>query len=182
MNGLLVDDDPLYLRVLQRTLQRHGMPCQSAETASAALRLARERLFDFALLDLKLEHSSGLQLIAPLRQLQPGMRILIISGYASIATAVEAIKLGADDYLAKPVAIDVLLRALKDEAAPTTGAIEDVGLIPLHRLEWEQIQRALQETHGNISAAARLLGMHRRSLQRKLAKKPGLERRQVEDT
>jgi len=180
MNGLLVDDDPLYLRVLQRTLQRHGMPCQSAETASAALRLARERLFDFALLDLKLEHSSGLQLIAPLRQLQPGMRILIISGYASIATAVEAIKLGADDYLAKPVAMETLLRALRDEPAPS-GAIEDVGLIPLHRLEWEQIQRALQETHGNISAAARLLGMHRRSLQRKLAKKPGLERRQVED-
>jgi len=179
MNGLLVDDDPLYLRVLQRTLQRHGMTCQTAETASAALRLAREHLFDFALLDLKLEQTSGLQLIAPLRQLHPNMRILMISGYASIATAVEAIKLGADDYLAKPVAIDSLLRALKDEPIPN-APIEDVGLIPLHRLEWEQIQRALQETDGNISAAARLLGMHRRSLQRKLAKKPGLERKPIE--
>jgi len=179
MNGLLVDDDPLYLRVLQRTLQRHGMSCQTAENAASALRLAREHLFDFALLDLKLEKTSGLQLIPPLRQLHPNMRILMISGYASIATAVEAIKLGADDYLAKPVAIESLLRALKDEPAPSTP-IEEVGLIPLHRLEWEQIQRALQETDGNISAAARLLGMHRRSLQRKLAKKPGLERRQIE--
>jgi len=180
MNGLLVDDDPLYLRLLQRTLQRHSMTCQTAETAAAALRLAREHLFDFALLDLKLEKTSGLQLIPPLRQLHPNMRILMISGYASIATAVEAIKLGADDYLAKPVAIETLLRALKDEPAPS-APIEDVGLIPLHRLEWEQIQRALQETDGNISAAARLLGMHRRSLQRKLAKKPGLERRQIEE-
>jgi len=169
MNGLLVDDDPLYLRVLQRALQRHGMTCHTAETASAALRLAREHLFDFALLDL-----------TPLRQLHPNLRILMISGYASIATAVEAIKLGADDYLAKPVAVDTLLRALKDEPAPA-APIEEVGLIPLHRLEWEQIQRALQETDGNISAAARLLGMHRRSLQRKLAKKPGLERRQIEE-
>jgi len=179
MNGLLVDDDPLYLRLLQRTLQRHGMHCHTAENAATALRLAREHLFDFALLDLKLEQTSGLQLIPPLRQLHPNMRILIISGYASIATAVEAIKLGADDYLAKPVAIDVLLRSLKDERAPAVP-IEEVGLIPLHRLEWEQIQRALQETDGNISAAARLLGMHRRSLQRKLAKKPGLERRPME--
>lgn len=182
MKGLLVDDDALYLRVLQRTLQRHGMTCTLAHDQATALQVAGADDFDFALLDLKLEHSSGLSLIEPLRRLHPRMRILMISGYASIATAVEAIKLGADDYLAKPVAVDSLLRALKGDAAATAPApLEDSGMIPLHRLEWEHIQRALQETDGNVSAAARLLGMHRRSLQRKLAKKPGQERRSVDE-
>jgi two-component system response regulator RegA len=181
MKGLLVDDDALYLRVLQRTLQRHGMTCTIADDQASALRAAGEEDFDFALLDLKLEHSSGLSLIDPLRRMHPRMRILMISGYASIATAVEAIKLGADDYLAKPVAVESLLRALKGDGEPVAAPLEDGGMIPLHRLEWEHIQRALQETDGNVSAAARLLGMHRRSLQRKLAKKPGQERRSVDE-
>ena len=102
------------------------------------------------------------------------MRILLVTGYASVATAVEAIKLGADDYLPKPATAPMILRTLgliKAEAV----AVEPT-MTPLHRLEWEHIQQALHETGGNVSAAARLLGMHRRSLQRKLAKKPGPER------
>jgi len=94
----------------------------------------------------------------------------MMTGYASVATAVEAIKAGADDYLLKPVRVDAILRVLADETAQS--AEEDDSMIPLGRVEWEHIQQALRATDGNISAAARLLGVHRRSLQRKLAKKP----------
>jgi two-component system response regulator RegA len=107
------------------------------------------------------------------------MRILLVTGYASVATAVEAIKRGADNYLAKPVSVDVLLRTLRGTQVADTDS--EVTMIPLGRLEWEHIQQALSETQGNVSAAARLLGMHRRSLQRKLAKRPGPERPTVED-
>lgn len=174
MKGLLVDDDALYLQTLQRALQRRGLACVAASDVEGALALARRERPDFALLDLKLGAESGLSLIEPLRAIDPRMRILLVTGYASIATAVEAIKRGADDYLPKPVTADALLRALRGEpAAPAPG---DAGMIPLRRLQWEHIQQALHETGGNVSAAARLLGMHRRSLQRKLAKRPGPER------
>ncbi len=99
------------------------------------------------------------------------MRVVIATGYASVATAVEAIKSGAEDYLLKPVGIDAILRALADDA-PETVTDEDESMIPLGRIEWEHIQQALKTTDGNVSAAARLLGVHRRSLQRKLAKRP----------
>lgn len=176
MNGLLVDDDALYLRTLQNSLRRHDIECCTAMNERTAIELAGRQEFSFALLDLKLEESSGLALIRPLRALQPGLRILVVSGYASIATSVEAIKLGADDYLPKPVTVATLLRALDPEPAMTANSEED-GMIPLDRLEWEHIQRALQETNGNVSAAARLLGMYRRSLQRKLAKRPASDSR-----
>ncbi|MEO7775589.1 MAG: response regulator [Steroidobacteraceae bacterium] len=173
--GLLVDDDALYLRTLQRSLQRRGVAAATAQTAAEALAIARERPPGFALIDLRLGSDSGLTLIAPLRELRPDMRILLVTGYASIATAVEAMKRGADNYLAKPVTAEAILRALADESSPATEP-EDT-MLPLSRLEWEHIQQALNETDGNISATARLLGMHRRSLQRKLAKRPGPERR-----
>ena len=171
MKGLLVDDDALYLRTLKNSLARHGIECSTADDEPAALALAEHNRFSFALLDLKLEQTSGLALIQPLRSLQPDLCILVVSGYASIATSVEAIKLGADDYLPKPLTVAALLRALGPTSAATAN-VEEAGLIPLDRLEWEHIQRALQETGGNVSAAARLLGMYRRSLQRKLAKRP----------
>ena len=97
-----------------------------------------------------------------------------MTGYASVATAVEAVKAGAHEYLLKPVSVDAILRAIADE--PQAHLAEKDSMIPLGRLEWEHIQQALRETDGNISAAARLLGIHRRSLQRKLAKRPGPER------
>lgn len=97
------------------------------------------------------------------------MRILLVTGYASVATAVEAIKRGADDYLPKPATAPMILRTL-GLVKPESVTIETT-MTPLHRLEWEHIHQALHETGGNVSAAARLLGMHRRSLQRKLAKK-----------
>jgi len=186
MKGLLVDDDTLYLDALRRALTRRGIDCGIAADPATALEIARRDLPDFALVDLKLGDASGLSLIEPLRAIRADMRILLVTGYASIATAVEAIKRGADDYLPKPVSADTLQRILLDtEAAPGAplperdedDTLESPTMIPLHRLEWEHIQQALAETGGNISATARLLGMHRRSLQRKLAKRPGPERR-----
>ncbi|MDC7805457.1 response regulator [Luteimonas sp BLCC-B24] len=190
MKGLLVDDDTLYLDALRRALQRRGIECEIAPDAATALAVAARTAPDFALVDLKLGEASGLSLIEPLRAIRADMRILLVTGYASIATAVEAIKRGADDYLPKPVSADTLQRILLDADLGTAAAPADPGddasiesptMIPLHRLEWEHIQQALNETGGNISATARLLGMHRRSLQRKLAKRPGPERRPPTD-
>lgn len=172
--GLLVDDDPLFLRALQRTLQKRGFETTLATSLSEALAAGKGQRLDFALIDLRLGAESGLELIAPLRRAHPALRIILLTGYASIATAVEAIKRGADDYLPKPATVDAILRTLRGETE--SPAEPETTLTPLSRLEWEHIHQALRETHGNVSAAARLLGMHRRSLQRKLAKRPGPER------
>ena len=170
MIGLLVDDDALFLRTLQRALARRGIQVSTAESSQSAIATARAAPLDFALVDLKIGKESGLRLIGPLKEICGATRIVMMTGYASVATAVEAIKAGADDYLLKPVRVDAILRVLADEAAEPGD--EDDSMIPLGRLEWEHIQQALRTTDGNISAAARLLGVHRRSLQRKLAKKP----------
>lgn len=172
MKGLLIDDDVVYTRILQRSLQRRGLQIRVAHDQAEALALVADEAPEFALVDLKIGATSGLDLIAPLRAARADMQIVLVTGYASVATAVEAIKRGADNYLPKPVTAEALLRALQDEPA-----IEEVEtMTPLSRLEWEHIQQALHECSGNVSAAARLLGMHRRSLQRKLAKRPGPER------
>lgn len=184
MKGLLVDDDELYARTLQRSLARKGIETEIALDAASALAKAHDCPPDFALVDLKLGADSGLSLIEPLRALRADMQILLVTGYASVATAVESIKRGADDYLPKPATVPTILRALGLETPAVPGdeadAAEDT-MTPLSRLEWEHIQQALAETEGNISAAARLLGMHRRSLQRKLAKRPGPERRWIDE-
>jgi two-component system response regulator RegA len=173
MNGLLIDDEPVFLRTLQRSLERQGIQSMTATTTDAALDAARSTDFDFALVDLKIGKESGLRLIAPLRELRPKMRIVMMTGYASVATAVEAIKAGADDYLLKPVNVEAILRVIADEPREQPDEKEgDDSMIPLGRIEWEHIQQALRATDGNISAAARLLGVHRRSLQRKLTKRP----------
>lgn len=177
--GLLVDDDELYLRTLQRSLQKRGLETVLALSFNDALVAAQVHEPDFALIDLRLGETSGLGLIDPLRQVREDMRILLVTGYASIATAVEAIKRGADNYLPKPVTAEAIVRALADES--DSKPEPQSTMVPLARLEWEHIQQALNDTNGNVSAAARLLGMHRRSLQRKLAKKPGPERRATDD-
>jgi two-component system response regulator RegA len=172
--GMLVDDDTLYLKTLQRSLLKKGLETVLATNVAEALSQANAHVLDFVLIDLRLATESGLELIAPLRQINPGLRIVLLTGYASIATAVEAIKRGADDYLLKPTTVDAILRTLRGEAELPPEP--EATLTPLNRLEWEHIHRALAQTNGNVSAAARMLGMHRRSLQRKLAKRPRPER------
>jgi two-component system response regulator RegA len=171
----LVDDDALYLKTLKASLQRRGLTLYTAVSTAEAMLLAREQSLDFALVDLKLGNESGLELIEPLRAIAPSIRIILVTGYASVATAVEAIKRGAENYLLKPATVDMILRAL-GERRESLPAASHSTMTPLSRLEWEHIHQALTETQGNVSAAARLLGMHRRSLQRKLAKRPGPER------
>ena len=175
--GLIVDDDAAYASTLQRSLARRGIQARTAADVRQALDLALAQAPSFALIDLKLGSESGLQLIRPLRELRADMRIVLVTGYASVATAVDAIKRGADDYLPKPASVVAILAALGLESSdsPAPAQAPDT-MTPLRRLEWEHIQQALNDTGGNISATARLLGMHRRSLQRKLGKRPGPER------
>lgn len=168
---LLVDDDPTFTRVMGRALIRRGLEVETAGDAEEAMQLARQRKPDYAVLDLKMEGDSGLVLLPRLLELYPDLRVVILTGYSSITTAVEAIKRGACNYLCKPAdADDVLTALLSDQADPES-------LVPEHpmsvdRLQWEHIQRVLAEHDGNISATARALGMHRRTLQRKLQKRP----------
>lgn len=169
---VVVDDDVNYGAQLQRSLLRRGYTVDLAHDAASALALASAQLPDAALLDLKLAEDSGLRLIEPLRAMSPDMVIVLLTGYASVATAVEAIKRGADDYLPKPAGIDSILRALNGDGKPDEFEETPGTMTPLKRLEWEHIQQALSASGGSISAAARLLGMHRRTLQRKLGKRP----------
>ncbi len=168
---LLVDDDPAYGDVLARALARRGHEVTQATTIVEALALAERSPPDAAVLDLKLGEGSGLSLVQPLKTLNPAMTILLLTGYASIATAVEAIKLGATHYLPKPAEVDDILVALgQREGNPEITPPEDP--MSVDRLEWEHIQQVLQAHDGNISATARALKMHRRTLQRKLLKRP----------
>ncbi len=175
---LLAEDDAVFAHVMARALGARGFDVQVAANADAALASARGHRPAYAVVDLKLGEDSGLALIPALRAVVPDLRVLLLTGYASIATAVEAIKRGAHDYLAKPVDADAVVRALL--ADDETGQDEPPGVpdtpLALRRLEWEHIQRTLVECGGNVSETARRLGMHRRTLQRKLEKHPVAER------
>jgi two-component system, response regulator RegA len=176
---LLVDDDATFLRVLARALGSRGFEVITASNFDEARALTRRHNPRYCVLDLKLGEENGLRLIPELHTLVPDLRVLLLTGYASIATAVEAIKRGAHDYLAKPVDADAVVRALLDGDSDTDdGDVPDAPEQPLalRRLEWEHIQRVLTECDGNISETARRLGMHRRTLQRKLGKHPVRER------
>ena len=167
---LLVDDDPNHCIVLQRAFEKRGYSVRPAHSVSEALGLLSDWSAAYAVIDLRLPGPSGLALIPRLRVANPRVRIVMMSGYASIATAVEAIKLGAVNYLTKPVDADTIEQAFHRVRG-------DENVMPgeplsVNRLEWEHIQRALADCNGNVSATARALRMHRRTLQRKLGKHP----------
>ncbi len=168
---LLVDDDRTFCRVLAQALERHGFEVFVATDLSAGIELAGDHNPEYAIIDLRIGDDSGLELVKALKAMDTNMRMIILTGYASIATAVEAIKLGATHYLTKPAGVDEIIHALEredgDAAVPVAGAP-----LSVKRLEWEHLQKVLMAHNGNISAAARALGMHRRTLQRKLKKKP----------
>jgi two-component system, response regulator RegA len=168
---LLVDDDATFRAVLAEALEKRGYMVRVASDVPTGLAAAQQDPPEFAVIDLKMPGPSGLELVQKLNQLDENTRIVMLTGYASVATAVEAIKLGAIHYLAKPADADEILAAFHrtegDAALP-------IGAQPLSvaRLEWEHIQKVLTECKGNISETARRLGMHRRTLQRKLGKRP----------
>lgn len=167
---LLVDDDVTFCQVLSRALEKRGYAVSVTHNVEQALPLAAASPPEFAVVDLKMGGASGLVLIQSLHELDPATRIVVLTGYASIATAVEAIKLGATQYLSKPANADEIVAAFGHSA--TTDLPLNVQPASVNRLEWEHIQRVLQEHQGNISATARALNMHRRTLQRKLGKVP----------
>lgn len=174
MHVLVVDDDATFNAVLSRALARRGYAVSGATDAEQALAIARTLSPGAVVLDLNLGSSSGLQLIRPLLDIAPTCRIVVLTGYASIATAVEAIKLGATQYFAKPIEVDAIVAVVDAPGEAEALSAAEVPSDPLSvgRLEWEHIQRVLREHEGNISATARALKMHRRTLQRKLAKRP----------
>ena len=168
---LLVDDDDALRQVLARALEKRGFAVSTAPGVESALLLAQDNSPEYAVVDLKMSGPSGLVLVQRLKELDAETRIVMLTGYASIATAVEAIKLGATHYLAKPADADEIVTALMQTAGNPDVAVSHDPL-SVERLEWEHIQRVLGEHEGNISATARALKMHRRTLQRKLGKKP----------
>lgn len=176
---LVIEDDDTFSATLVRALKRRGYAAAAAKDVAAALSLARTAAPDKVVLDLNLAGESGLALIPRLLEINPACRIVVLTGYASITTAVDAIKLGAVQYLAKPVDADTLLRAFghtlkADGDAPSVSPAAAIAQAPMsvERMEWEHIQRVLREHKGNISVTARALKMHRRTLQRKLLKPP----------
>ena len=171
MKLLIIEDDINLATTLARRLTKHSFNCEVAHNQTEALLRARQQQPDCILLDMKLADENGLALIAPLRHLLPKAHIVLLTGFASIATAVEAMRLGANDYLTKPVDMASLLKALKVELVSTVTEIPEEVMSP-ERLEWEHIQHVLHSNNGNVSMTARQLNMHRRTLQRKLQKKP----------
>ncbi len=169
---LLVDDDPTFLSVLSRAMEKRGFLVQSASCVSDALVLAEANPPAYAVIDLRMPGDSGLVLVKRLKEIDAATRIVVLTGYASIATAVEAIKLGATHYLAKPTKAEDIMAALQRDGEGDASASVNPNPMSVNRLEWEHIQSVLAENDGNISATARSLNMHRRTLQRKLSKKP----------
>lgn len=168
---LLVEDDPVFAQVLARSLTARGYRVDIAHSIEEAQQQLTTLTPHYIILDLFLDGDSGLTLIPEMRSRLPLSKILVLTGFASISTTVQAIKLGADNYLPKPANTAQILNALEQDVETQT-ATQDAEPLSVERLEWEHIQTVLAQHEGNISATARALGMHRRTLQRKLNKKP----------
>lgn len=167
---LLVDDDPTFTRVMARSFERRGYATCACANAEEAIAACAAFLPSHILLDLNMPGTSGLLAVPHLLEAAPAAKLVILTGYSSIATAVAATQAGALNYLCKPASVDEILQAFDSEPATAVEIPQDP--ISVDRLEWEHIQRVLQDNEQNISATARALGMHRRTLQRKLQKRP----------
>jgi two-component system response regulator RegA len=166
---LVVDDDVAFRDRLVRAMRDRGYDAVGVSDHASAIRVASCESPELAVVDLRLPGDSGLAVTRDLRQLDPSTIIVVLTGYGSIATAVESIKLGATSYLTKPADADQIIAAFHGTQPP-----EEAEIPSLARVEWEHIQRVLADCGGNVSQAARVLGIHRRSLQRKLAKAPSV--------
>jgi two-component system response regulator RegA len=168
---LLADDDLVFCQVLSRALTARGFAVDTAHDGATALRLVEDLAPEFAIIDLRLPDISGLKVVERLKGMDENTRILVLTGFGSIATAIQAIKLGAVHYLTKPANVDDILAAFGN-ISPSPEFKQIDKPLSVDRLEWEHIQRVLTDHDGNISATARALNMHRRTLQRKLFKRP----------
>lgn len=170
---LVVDDDDVLRERLARALRDRGHEVRTAPGYDQAMAAARADSPEYAVVDLRMPGRSGLELVRDLLAVDPTTKVVVLTGYGSIATALEAVRLGATHYLAKPADADEILAAFtRDERPPLTPVEGDFPAPSLARAEWEHINRVLADCGGNISEAARRLGMHRRSLQLKLSKYP----------
>lgn len=170
-NLLIVEDDEAFSSALGNALKKKGFKVYSSNSITSAVQTANAYSPNYAVIDLRLGNESGLQIIPKLKALNSKIKIVVLTGYASIATAVEAIKLGAIQYLTKPTSSEEIYQAF----CKTEGDVDQKLVhnpMSLNRLEWEHIQKVLNENDGNLSATARALDMHRRTLQRKLNKYP----------
>lgn len=168
---LLVDDDETFCLVLNNAIKRRGYSVVSATNSDDAIKLANAHQPAYAVVDLRIGEESGLTLVEKLVQSNPDISIVMLTGFASIATAVQAIKLGAKHYLTKPADADEIIASFDSKTNNQLVLPSEQPLSP-KRLEWEHLQKVLLDNDGNISATARALGMHRRTLQRKLQKHP----------
>jgi two-component system response regulator RegA len=171
--ALVVDDDEVFRDRLCRALSERRWEAETAPNGELALQLARDRSPDLVLVDLRMPGKGGLDVVQEMRTIDSSMTIIMLTGYGSIPTAISAMKKGADHYLSKPADADQILAVYENLRSTLTAAPEAPETVPtLARVEWEHMQRVISDCDGNISHAARLLGIHRRSLQRKLSKYP----------
>lgn len=170
---LLCDDDDVFRARLARAFSERGYEVQTAADFDGAVAIAGRDSPEFAVVDLKMPGRGGLELVKALREIDPSTKVVVLTGYGSIATAIDAVRLGATNYLPKPADTDDIIAAFaKGEAPPLSSTEVEYKAPSLARAEWEHINRVLSDCGGNISEAARRLGIHRRSLQRKLQKYP----------
>lgn len=168
---LLLDDDEVFATRMARALSARGFDVTQVATTEDAIAHANEDSPECALVDLRLPDGHGLDVVSALHAIDDTTRIVVLTGYGAIATAVESLKRGASDYLTKPVDADQVAAAFDAHSTPAEH-LRAFTVPSLARVEWEHIQRVMTECQGNVSQAARVLGLHRRSLQRKLSKYP----------
>jgi two-component system response regulator RegA len=173
---LIVDDDERLRERLARALEKRGYAVRTASNYDDALALAKEVAPEYAVVDLRMPGPSGLELLRALKEIDPETRVVVLTGYGSIATTIDAMRLGAVYYLQKPADADEVLAAFARAEAPPAAEVEGSADPPsLERVKWEHVARVLSDCGGNVSEAARKLKLHRRSLQRMLQKFPPRE-------
>ncbi|WP_437794348.1 response regulator transcription factor [Sorangium sp. So ce693] len=168
---LVVDDEDAFRDRLVRALAERGFEAFGVPSAAEAIRHAQLETPECAVVDLRMPRASGLHAVRKLHELDPTTRIVVLTGYGSIATALDAVRSGAVHYLTKPADIDEIVAAFDHDGSPADEP-PPTSVPSLERVEWEHIDRVLVSCGGNITQAAALLGLHRRSLQRKLGKRP----------
>lgn len=169
---LLADDDDAFREAMSRALERRGFAVTASRNVDEAEDAATRQVFEYALVDVRMPGRSGIDLVAALRRIDEGTRVVVLTGYGTIANAVEAMRAGAADYLTKPVDAAACERSLLGRTAETAPVVDEDDVPSLERVEYEYLQRVLADCGGNVSEAARRLRMHRRSLQRKITRQP----------